>query len=125
MPGALPHLIAGCTMYIIGRYYFKSYFDKNNKTKEKLLLAVVCLSFSFIPDVFAIIYHTTYILPFGILIQYHILAHLIFTPTAITILLILKYRVDTKKGPIWIMGLWCILLHIIMDLLIQETSVWT
>lgn len=120
MPGILPHLIAGCTMFIIGRYYFKSYFDGDNKTKELLLLAVTCLSFSIIPDFFLGIYHTTHILPYDMLLPYHVFAHLVFSPIAIIVLLILKYRINTKRGPIWVMGLWSIILHITMDLFISE-----
>jgi hypothetical protein len=46
MPGIIPHLIAVSMMFIIGRYYFKGYFDPvnksnknnitNNKTKENI-----------------------------------------------------------------------------------------
>jgi len=124
MPGAIPHLIAASAMFIVGRYYFKRYFDGNDKAKERLLLAVVCLLFSVIPDFFLIIYYTTYMLPFDVLLPYHDFAHLIFSPIAIVSLLLLKYRVDVKRGPIWIMGLWCIMLHIAMDIAIPEFGVW-
>ena len=122
MPGFFPHLIAGCVMFIIGRYYYKSYFD--GKTKEQLLLAVVCLSFSSIPDFPLGLYYMFHILSFEVLVQYHSFLHIIISPIAIAILLILKYRVDTKRESIWFMGLWCIVLHIVMDLFIQETGVW-
>ena len=121
MPGFLPHLIAGCAMFIIGRYFYKSYFD--GKTKEQLLLSFVCLSFSFIPDFPLGLYYIFNILSFKILVQYHFFLHIIISPLAIAILLILKYRVDTKREPIWLMGLCCIVLHIAMDLFIQETGV--
>lgn len=123
MPGLLLHLIAGCAMFVIGKYYFKSYFDGGNKTKERLLLAIVCLSFSIIPDFFLGIYYTTHVLPFKILLQYHNLLHIIISPMAIVVFLILGYLIDTKRGPIWVMGLWSIILHITMDLFIQETGV--
>ena len=119
MPGAIPHLIAGSIMFIIGRYYFKSYFDK----KDKILLAIVCLIFSCLPDSFLAIYYTTHILSFEELLQYHILAHIIFTPLAVVGLLILRYMMDVKRKPVWIMGLWCILLHIVMDMFIPEGGV--
>jgi len=124
MPGALPHLIAGCTMFFIGRYYFKNYFDGKDKFKERLLLAIVCLSFSFIPDFFLIIYYTTYILPKESFVIYHDLFALMLIPIAVATPIIMKYVINTKREPIWIMGSLCILLHIIMDFLIEETNMW-
>ena len=120
MPGIFVHLMTGTAMFFIGRYYFKNYFDDDHKKKERLLLLAVCLSFSLIPDFFLGIYYTTHILPFDFLITYHTFTHLVFSPIAIAALLILKYVVDTKREPIWIMGLWCVLLHIVMDLFVPE-----
>jgi len=124
MPGALLHLAAGIALVVIGRYYFKSYFEGDNKTKESMLLLVVCLFFSIIPDFFLIIYYTTYILPYETFLIYHDLILLISGPLAIIILLILKYRIDIERKPILIMGMWCILLHITMDLFIPDISIW-
>ena len=124
MPGAIPHLIAGCTMFFIGRYFFKNYFDGKDKLKERLLLAGVCLSFSFLPDFFLIIYYLTGIFPKENFVIFHDLFSLILLPIAIVGLIILKYIVNTKRGPIWIMGCFCILLHITMDFFIEETGVW-
>ena len=121
MPGLLPHLIAGCAMFIIGRYYYRSYFDSDNKIKKLLLLAVVCLSFSFIPDFFLIIYYTTHILSKATLIPYHNFTHVILIPIAIVGLLII-YLVNPKRKPIWIMGLWSIILHLTMDSFIRTYS---
>ena len=123
MPGVLLHLIAGCAMFFIGRYYFESYFDGDGKTNERLLLVIVCLLFSCAPDFFLGAYYTTHVLPFNILVRYHSFLHVIISPTAIAILLILKYRVDIKREPIWAMGLWCLVLHIAMDWVIPETGV--
>ena len=120
MPGAIPHLIAGSTMFIIGRYYYRSYFDGDNKFKEKILLAVVCLSFSILPDFFLLIYYTTHILPFFTFLPFHDFLHIIFSPIAILVLLILKFKVNAKREPILIMGIWCIIIHIIIDLFIPE-----
>jgi len=124
MPGALLHLAAGTAMFGIGRFYFKSYFEGDNKTKESILLLVVCLFFSIIPDFFLIIYYTTYILPFEVLLTYHDVVLLISGPIAIVTLLILKYWVNIERKPLLIMGIWCILLHIIMDLFIPDTGIW-
>jgi len=123
MPGAIPHLIAGGAMFIIGRLYYSSYFDGKDKFKERLLLATVCLIFSLIPDFILAIYYTTHISGFYSLLPLHNFVHLIFTPIAIIVLIILKLKVNVKREPIWIIGLWCIIVHIVMDLFIQEHSV--
>jgi len=124
MPGAIPHLIAGISMFIIGRYYFKNYFDKGDKSKKLFLLAGVCISFSFMPDFVLIIYYITNILPFDTMCPYHTLVHLLFIPIAIVFLFSLAYLVELKRKPIWIMGMWSILLHVTMDFIIPDTSIW-
>ncbi|HEC81096.1 MAG TPA: hypothetical protein ENI42_01540 [Thermoplasmatales archaeon] len=122
MPGVTLHVVAGSIVFLIGRYYFKSYFDGNSK--EKMLLVFVCLLFSCLPDFFLAVYYTTHLLPFEMLLHYHIFTHIIFTPAAVIGLLLLKYVVDVERKPIWIMGLWCIVLHIVMDIFIPENGVW-
>jgi len=124
MPGAIVHLITGCMMFFIGRYYFKSYFDGKDKLKEKILLAIVCITFTFIPDFFLITYYSTHIVSFQMLVPYHELLHILCFPIAITSLITLKYVVNTKRTLIWIMGSWCILLHLTMDLFIEEYNLW-
>jgi len=124
MPGALPHLIAGSAMFIIGRYYFKNYFDGYDKTKERFLLAVVCISFSLLPDFVLIIYYITHILPFEAVLPYHDFTLFVSAPIAIGGLVMLKFWGNVKRKPVWIMGLWCILLHVVMDLFIGESGVW-
>lgn len=124
MPGELVHLAAGSAMFIIGRYYFKSYFDGDDKTKERYFLAFACLFFSCIPDFVLIIYYTTHILPFDTMWPYQTLVNLLFVPIAIVVLLTLRYLVNIERKPIWIMGMWCILLHITMDQFIPDTSIW-
>ena len=120
MPGVFVHLIAGSAMFFIGRYYFKNYFDGEHKKKERLFLAAICLSFSLLPDFFLGIYYTTHILSLDFLVPFHIFVHLIFSPIAIVVLLILKYVINVNREPVWVMGLWCIVLHIVMDLFIPE-----
>jgi len=122
MPGLIPHLIAGTALFFVGIIYYRSYFKGNNK--NKLLLAFVCLAFSIIPDIFLGIYYTTHLLSFNTLLPYHVFTHLILTPIAIIAFVILLIRFDTKRKPIWIMGIWALLLHIIMDVLIQETNMF-
>jgi hypothetical protein len=124
MPGFFPHFLAGCAMFVIGRYYFKKYFDGNEKIRERLLLAVVCISFSFLPDIVLVFYYVTHYFSFGGLLPYHNFVHLLMIPIAVGALVIIRFFIDLKRKPIWIMGFWCILLHITMDLLIQETGIW-
>jgi len=124
MPGALIHLAAGATMFLIGRFYFKNFFEENNKIKENIILLFTCLFFSLIPDFFLIIYYTTYIEPYEVLLTYHNFVLIISGPIAISALLILKYKINLKRKPILIMGLWCILLHITMDVFIADTGIW-
>ena len=118
MPGIVTHILTGFVLSIIGRYYFKNYFDY--EYKKQMLLVVTCLSFSFLPDIFLGIYYTTHILPFEVLVRYHIIAHIVFSPIAIVILVLM--RADTKRKPLWAMGLCSIILHLSMDLFIQETG---
>jgi hypothetical protein len=124
MPGAIPHLIVAITMIVIGRYYFKNYFNKSEKIKKLLILAIVCLIFGFIPDFFLIIYYTTHVFSFCEILPFHNFILTISGPVAIIGLLILIFKVDIKTKPIWIMGMWCILLHVILDLFIPDTSIW-
>jgi hypothetical protein len=109
-------------MFIIGRYYFKRYFD--GKIKEQLLLLFVCLFFTFLPDIFLIIWYATRILPICIFYLYHDFTQLILLPVSIVALLILIFLVDIRRKPIWIMGFLSILLHIVMDLFISDSSVF-
>ncbi len=120
MPGLIPHLIAGTALYFIGIFCYRSYFKENNK----LLLAFVCFSFSLLPDLFLGLYYTTHLLSFETLLPYHVFTHLILTPIAIIIFTILLLRFDTKRKPIWIIGIAALIVHIVMDLLIQETNLF-
>ena len=124
MPGALPHVIAGCLMFIIGKYHFKSYFDGEDKTKERFLLLLVCFSFSFVPDFVLIIYSVTRISPSHIVFWLQSLFHFATFLMAITILIVLKYDINIKREPIWIMGMLSIILHVLMDLFIPEYGIW-
>ena len=124
MAGLIPHLIAGCALYLIGRYYFKTYFESDNKTKKQLLLAIVCLAFSLVPDIFLGTYYTTHILSFNTLMPYQIFAHFILIPIAIIVLIFLIFRLDTKRKPIWVMGIAALALHFIMDLFLQEAGLF-
>jgi len=115
MPGVIPHLIAGSILFVIGRYYFRNYFEGEHKTKEQFLLAGVCLFFSIIPDFFLGIYYITHLLPRETLINYHQFTHLILTPLAIGVLILLLFRVDIQRKHIWILIVWSMVLHLAMD----------
>ena len=123
MPGILSHLIAGCTMFFIGRYYYHSYFEGDTKTKELLILAVVCISFSFIPDIFLGIHYTTHIFSRCTMMPYHKFIHVALIPIVIVALLII-YLINPKRKPILAMGLWAIILHIVMDSFIYTKSLF-
>ena len=122
MPGFLPHFIAGTAMFFIGRYYYRNYFE--GETGKTLLLLFVCISFSFVVDFFLIIYYTTKIMPFEVLLRYHNLAHFLAGPIVILLLVFLNFFTDLKRKPIWIVGLWAILLHLAMDVFLPECGVW-
>jgi hypothetical protein len=125
MPGAIPHLLAGLVIFTIGSIYYKKYFTTDNKIGKLALLAFVCIFFSVLPDLFLIIYYSASSIPKMTLEPYHNLLHFILAPIAIGLLIIIKYGNKIKSKPIWIIGLWCILIHIAMDLYApEEISVW-
>jgi Na+/melibiose symporter-like transporter len=122
MPGVIPHLIAGSALYFIGRYSFRSYFQNDQKYNKRFLLLVVCILFSLLPDFFLGIYYISHLEPKKTLMPYQIFTHHALTPIVCGVLLLLIVRFDTKRKPIWIMGIGALILHIIMDLFIQETN---
>jgi hypothetical protein len=120
MPGALPHLFAGSLMFLVGRFYFRTYF--NNKIKKQFFLLIICLLFSFIPDFFLIIYYSTYLFSFEFFLLYHNIVFLLSVPIAIIAIFILTFGTNIETKPLWIMGFWCIILHIIMDLFLPHNT---
>jgi len=124
MAGLIPHLIAGCALFLIGRYFYRAYFEGDDKTKKQIGLAIVCLALSIIPDIFLGTYYTTHILSFDTLMPYQIFAHFILIPIAIVILALLIFRLDTKRKPIWIMGIAALALHFVMDLFLEEAGLF-
>ena len=127
MPGIIPHLIAGISLFLGGGLYLKHISKKEFRTNDRLLLFGVCILFSIIPDFPLGLYYIFNISTKQILLEYHSFLHTIITPISLIILLfliILKFIKKTKKEPIWIMGIICILTHIIMDLYIHEGSLW-
>ena len=123
MPGELLHIAAGCSMYLIGRYFYKDYFGGKEKSKERFFLASTCLFFSIIPDFVLIFYYTTYYFSFDSMWPIHSLIHFLFFIFAFFALVILIFR-PTKYKPIWIMGMLAVLLHIAMDIAIPDNTIW-
>ena len=124
MPGVIVHLIAGSSMFLIGWLYYSKYFETDQKSKELLILAFVCLVFSILPDFVLAIYYTTYFVSFETALFYHDLVSIILLPIAIISLFTLKYLLNFNRKHILIIGIWCILLHIGMDLFIEESGIW-
>jgi hypothetical protein len=122
MPGLIPHLIAGSILYLIGRLLFSAYFKGEQKLKNEILLAIICITCSILPDFFLGIYYLTHLEPFHVLLPFQIFTHFILTPIATGVLFLLASLFDTKRKPLWIMGALALVLHIIMDVFIKETN---
>jgi hypothetical protein len=131
MPGFLSHVLAGGLMFFVGRFYFKSYFD--GKNLDKLLLAVVCLFFSLIIDFFLGVYYGSIFLAgsyFGdflvsdVFFVFHDFFHVFMFFLAVFGLFSLRFLVDIQRRPIWLMGFYTVILHISMDVFIEETGLY-
>lgn len=124
MPGIIPHLLAGSSMFLVGEFYFHYKSKITHPPIDHMLLLGVTLFFSLFPDFPLGIYYMFNLYSPEILMDYHITLHTIITPLSIAGLLVIKYVVNTKKEPIWIMGIICILIHITMDTYIHEGGLW-
>ena len=124
MPGIIPHLTAGVGLYIIGEAYYRYASKKKINNIDHALLLGVCLIFSLIPDFPLGLYYIFNILSPDILIKYHHFSHNIFTPISLIILIALIFLIKYKRTPIWILGMICIIVHILMDVYIHEGGLW-
>ena len=124
MPGAFTHLAAAGAMFAVGWYYFKEYFQASDKTKKLAYLGIVCVIFTFIPDIFLVIYYTTHVLSFSTLLPYHDALYIIVGPIAVAGIIFLKFGPNIKYKPIFIMGMWCMILHVIMDYFLPDHGIW-
>lgn len=124
MPGIIPHLLAGSSMFLVGEFYFHYKSKITHPPIDHMLLLGVTLFFSLFPDFPLGIYYMFNLYSPEILMDYHITLHTIITPLSLAGLLVIKYVVNTKKEPIWIMGIICILIHITMDTYIHEGGLW-
>ncbi len=119
MPGLIPHLIAGFSLFSIGRLLLKSSLSDSQKIKEQTLLLFICVLTSVIPDIIFGIYYTTNLLSYDVLLPYHIKLHYILTPIFIIIFIFLT-SINPKRKLIWIMGINAIIIHVVMDQFIEE-----
>jgi len=124
LPGALPHLFAGSLMYFIGRYYYRSFFEGDEKSKERIRLFASCLFFSVIPDFVLVFYYTTYFYSFDLMWPLHSLVHILLLFFALLLLFILTFKNNIKKKPFLTMGMCCIILHVTMDFFIPDSGIW-
>jgi hypothetical protein len=124
MPGIIPHLLAGTGMFLIGEFYFRYKSKTTHPLSDHFLLFGVTLFFSLFPDFPLGLYYVFGVFSPEKLYEYHNLLHDIMTPISIGGLLIIKYIINTKKEPIWIMGIICVLLHVTMDAYIHEGGLW-
>ena len=116
--------MVGIGFFLVGEVYYRfSYKTKINKVDHLLLLGV-CLLFSLIPDFPLGLYYIFHILSRDVLLYYHWFLHQIITPISLLILLALFVLRKNKRTPIWIIGMICIIVHIIMDSYIHEGGLW-
>ena len=123
MPGVFAHLIAGNAMFLIGTVILQ-FSSIPSSTKNILLLYGVCIFSSIIPDFFLSMYFVFHVDSYQNLLVFHNELHHIVSPLATVIFVILSGLNVIKKKAIWIMGPFCIILHVIMDAVINESSVY-
>ena len=124
MPGEIIHLFTGVGIFIVAEFYLKYKFKNDIKKRDHVLLFVVSIIFSVIPDFPLGLYYIFNISSKQVLLMYHILLHQIITPVSFVLLLFLLLVKKSKTSIIWIVGLICILVHIAMDLYIHEGGIW-
>ncbi len=124
MPGIIPHLIAGTCMFLVGEYYLHYKAKDQHPPRDHILLLGGTLFFSLFPDFPLGLYYIFNLAPREVLMQYHIVLHAIITPIALTIFVIVAFFVKSKRKSFWLVGILCILIHIVMDAFIHEGGIW-
>lgn len=124
MPGFIPHFIAGNAMFLIGSYYIQNYTTLELNIKKQSLLYLVCITASIIPDFPLALYYAFHIGSFELLAKTHSFLHYIISPLSVLFFIGISIIYPVKNKSIWIIGIMCIILHILMDALIQETGIW-
>jgi hypothetical protein len=123
MPGILPHLAAVFILTYIGLRRYPDYFQGEEETCERYQLFFVVLICSFIPDSILAFHYLTGISSFDVLARFHSILHFLLMWASIILLLLLRYRIEPKRKPLWVMGSWAILLHVIMDIFIPDSGI--
>ncbi len=123
MPGIIPHLVAGSFIYLLSEAYLKSK-QTQYLIVDHLILLVMALFFSLFPDFPLGLYYVFNLAPKEFLLQCHVLLHAIITPIALAIFVIVAFFVNSKRKSIWLVGIVCILIHIVMDAFIHEGGIW-
>lgn len=124
MPGFIPHFIVGNAMFLLGSYYIQHHTQIAYNKKTILLLYFICIGCSIIPDFPLALYYGFHVGSFETLVEPHAFLHYIISPLAVFSFIILDLVHPVKKRPLWAIGILCIIIHIIMDAIIQETGVW-
>jgi len=124
MPGAIPHIIAGFTLFIVGKFYYNDYLSEKNEIARNITLFLTCLFFSTIIDFVLIIYYLTKILPFDTMWPIHYLVHIIFLLFGILFFVINNTIFNLKIKPLINMAMICIFVHLIMDFFIPEYGIF-
>ncbi|MEF8848992.1 MAG: hypothetical protein V5A68_07670 [Candidatus Thermoplasmatota archaeon] len=124
MPGFLVHLSAGIGLFALGSLILKSFYDDGWNRFNVFLLLAVCIVFSIIPDFPLGLYYIFDFSTFTVLCGYHSLLHKIVSPVAILGFVFLHFKFNSKREVIWFMGVASVLIHIVMDMFIQEHGVW-
>jgi hypothetical protein len=124
MPGFLPHFIMGNVFFFIGWQYLKNFSDETYYGRDYLLLYIVCIFGSIIPDFPLGLYYLFGISSFTTLLRYHIILHLIISPLAVISFIILNSVSNSRSKPIWLFGVICVIVHVLMDATIEEMGVW-
>ncbi len=124
MPGFFPHFIMGHAVFLVGVAILKKTWNQILTRNYLLLLYIVCISASIIPDFPLGIYIVFHIGSRPQLLPIHAYVHQIITPIAFALFLVLSLITEQKKRPIWALGLVCILIHVLMDYLIEEMGIW-
>jgi hypothetical protein len=125
MPGAIPHLITGLTIFFVTLIFYKNYLKKQLTERGFFSLFIICLFFSIFPDIFLIIFYSTNMYNKCIFEPYHIIFHLLLIPFSLIAYLLIKFKLKIKNEEIYIIAIICILVHLILDIFApEEINMW-
>jgi hypothetical protein len=124
MPGVLTHLTAGIIIFAFSSLILKKIYNEKYTRLNLFLLGGVCIVFSIVPDFPLGLYYALGLFSYDSLLEYHILVHKIISPVAIVGFLLLRFSVNMKREFIWEIGIFCIIVHVVMDMFIQDHGIW-